>query len=611
MVEFTKENAKGTSHAGRPGKKPSGGIEFTTENAGDRTKPREEPKSPPNFLEQMGDFGLDTMRNFNDTVSFGLYPKFLEWSGLDKNAVQDVEESNPWAGLIGDTLGYMVPGSMASKGVGTVVKSLERNTIPSIMTREGLANAAVAATDQVARTGELDPTALAIEAAMGGAMGGALSGVLAAAGRTISPGARVRGRGVNMSDAEKEAAKMFSEQSAAKGITLNNSEAMSAVAPSKAQDVQQLLKRTAEAPGGNAVLDSFNKARTPGIEQAGLDLVEQLGGGVQPTAVTAAATDAMNRNRSLVKESARPYYKEAEVLPSGVLRKVPPSWVPRGGYTDEAIKRIMEDPGMMKGLTLSTASPTNPKGIPPSSNSVLLLDAAKQELDATASGLFDRGRPQAGNYAKAESTALAEQMAKIAPTYPEAVDISKQGGRMVEGLETGPLGTLANTPTTTSQGRVLFGAPDEASRQAASIAARNLPPEIPAGVLANTVDQAVEADPLRWGQKVTPNPNSAALAEEAAQRAGVEDIASTLGSARAVDNNLGGPASNEHTSPKGSLWQWIRDLGADNTAKKLLDPNWIPKMGKMGPVQGVLTSGTVAATNTANQGRRKKRRPAK
>lgn len=599
---FTEENAQG-DHKPKP--QPKKKSYFTDANKGEVQEERPtEPAKQPEWWEGPAKFGMDALRNFNDTITFGGYPALLEMTGLDPNADEALEASDPWAAIAGDTLGYMIPGSIASKAVGTAIKPLARNTIPAIVGREGLASGLVSATDDVAR-GEFSPTDIALDTALGGVGGGVLSGLLAATGRGISTGARVRGMGSELSDADRAAAKAFSDYANDYGITLNNAEAVSAVAPSKSQSVEQGFNRVASAPQGNATLASFNASRGKGVEEAGRSIIERMGGGVSPRQASQAAEAAIARNEELVRNTALPYYTEAEFLPSGDLRKMPPSWVPKGGYTEEAMRMVADDPGLMKGLTLYS------NGQQPGANSIVFLDAAKKEIDAMAANAFAKERGNAAGFMRDEANALTQQMDRVAPTYPIARDITEQGTRMVDDLRAGPLATVAKSGKTGTQGQALFGATNEIEKGAASNAARQMDPGIPTGVLANVIDTAVSKKPLGWGKTALPTPQAKELADEALIRADQDSLLGPLAAARAVDPDLPNPLPHEHTGWSGALYSAIRDLGSGGTAKKLVDPKWIERFGKMGPVQKTATRVGTSAVQASIQGSRNRRRKKK
>jgi hypothetical protein len=611
MSKFTEEN-RGAKSGQTVVKK--GASKFSEENR----RPKDEPKPPQRtFLDDAGKFGMDFMRNFNDTITFGMYPQFLEATGLDPNAKADLEASDPFAAVFGDMAGYVVPGMGASAAVAKAVPKLAGNTIPRIVGREAIANAAVTGVDDVVR-GEFDMVDTPIDMAISGGAGGILSGGLAAAGRGISSGARVRGMGGDLTPGDLEAAKGFSDYSRSKGITLNNAEAIDAVAPTRSQRVIQGLERVAQAPAGNARLASFNAARGPQIAEAGKQIVADMGGGIPPSQASGAAKDAIARNKSLVQQSAEPYYKAAEP------RRLPPSWVPRDGYTGEAAKEVLDDPGMMKGLTLSTATPQAPKGTVPPTNSVLFLDAVKKKLDTRAARAFAGDDPTVGNFARDEANALTAKLDQIAPTYPVARDIAEQGKGMVDALEAGPLGSVAKSPTTQGQGRALFGATNDVEKEAASIAARNLGRRfnaaggseqtgVPVGILANVVDTATSKSPMGWGKTALPTDTAKQLADEALQQAGKEDISPVLAAARAVNPKLTNATSNDHTGMWGEIYSSIRDIGADGVADKMIDPRWIERIGKMGPVQKAATrtasSGVQASAQNRRKSRPKKKKP--
>jgi hypothetical protein len=596
MSKFTEQNreAKGQVTLKK------GASRFSEANRGIPKK--DEPKPPQRTaLDDAGKFGMDFMRNFNDTLTFGLYPKFLEMTGLDPNAEEDLENSDPFAAVFGDMAGYVVPGMGASAAVAKAIPKLAGNNIPRIVGREAVANAALTGVDDVVR-GEGDLIETPLDMLISGGFGGVMAGGTALAGRAISSGARVRGMGADLTPGDIQAAKGFSDYSRSKGITLNNAEAIDAVAPSRSQAILQGMDRVAQAPAGNARLASFNAARGPQIAEAGKQIVADMGGGIPPSQASTAAKDALTRNKSLVQQSAKPYYEAAEP------RKLPPTWVPKDGYTGEAIREVLDDPGMMKGLTLTTATPTNPKGTAPDTNSVLFLDAVKKKLDTRAARAFAGEDPTVGGFARNEADALTAKLDQIAPTYPVARDIAEQGKGMVDALEAGPLGSVAKSPTTQGQGRALFGATNEVEKEAASIAARNMPPQVPLGVLANSIDTATSKSPMGWGKTALPTDVAKELADETLRRAGKEDVSPVLAAARAVNPKLPMASGHENTGWGGALFSAVRDLGSGGTADKLVDPRWIERIGKMGPVQKSVTRAGSSGNQAAAQRRRRLRK---
>jgi hypothetical protein len=126
----------------------------------------------------------DTLSSFNDTLTFGLWPKALEMFGVEGEAdrVARMRQENPTASVIGDTLGYLVPGAAASKVATKALPTLARNTFRNVAGREMVANAGLEATDQVVRGslrgdpfGEFDPIDIALSGAAGGVLGGGIA----------------------------------------------------------------------------------------------------------------------------------------------------------------------------------------------------------------------------------------------------------------------------------------------------------------------------------------------------------------------------------------------------------------------------------------------------
>lgn len=539
-------------------------------------------------------FIADMLRGFNDTLTFGLYNKGLEATGIDPLADEKMETANPIAKTVGQVGGYAIPGLGASKVAG-MIPTLARNTIPSIIGRETLASGGLSAVDDLVRTGAIDPGGVALDAGLGGIMAGGIG----AASRTISPEARIRAMGNELTPAEKDAAEGFARYSADKGIDLTVPEAVNAVAPKNAQSVKAGMTGAAKSPAGSQAVRSFNEGRKPGVQAAGRSMVEEiLGGKPAPTNVDAqdAAIDAIEAVRSGFRTTADPYYAAAE------QRSMPPTWVPKGGATGEATKYVKSSPVFQKGLAEQAGLP---KGGKVPENSILFLDAVKKRMDDMMTG----GKtPNEDLFVGNEIDDLLTRMDAVAPTYPAARDIASQGKEAVRALEAGPLGTIKNSKNSATQTGALFNPADTVQANDSLQAVQMLGDELPAGLLARHIDAATNKNPLGWGRTALPTELSQDVADAALSQAGRDSVIPTIKAAKAVDYSSPDPFAHESTGPTGTIWSTLRDVGKGSVAKKLTDPSNIQKLGKMGPVQAAVTSMTRGGVLTTAQERKKKKK---
>lgn len=539
-------------------------------------------------------FLSDILRGFNDTMTFGLYNKGLEATGIDPLADEKMATANPIASTVGKVGGYVVPGSGFSKAAG-MIPTLAQNTIPAIFGREALANGTMSIVDDLIRTGQVDPGGVALDAGLGGI----LSGGLAATSRVISPEARIRAMGNELTPAEKDAAKGFADYSKSKGITLTVPEAVAAVAPKGSQSVKAGMDVAVKSPAGSRVVGAFNEGRKPGVQAAGRSIVDEiLGGNPAPTNVAAqdAAIDAIERVRSGFKTTADPYYAAAEA------RSMPPTWVPKGGATGEATKYVKDSPVFQKGLTAQAGLP---KGTKVPENSILFLDAVKKRMDDMMTG----GKtPNEDLFIGDEISDLVARMDAVAPTYAPAREIAGQGAEAVRALEAGPLGTIKNSKNSQTQAGALFNPADAVQRDASIEAINLLGDEVPAGMLARYIDAATNKNPLGFGRTALPTELSGEVADAALSAAGKDSVIPTLKAAKAVDYNAPPPFTHENTGPWGAAYSTITDFGKGRVAKKLTDSDNISKLGQMGPLQAAFTNLTRGGIQTAAQERKKKKK---
>lgn len=555
-------------------------------------KPKDDAPEGFDFLGATGNFVNNTLSNFNDAVTFGLYDDFLRETKLDPDATTKLKTAKKdiAANLVGTTAGYMIPGMALESITAKAIPALANNAIPAVVGRNALASGELSTMDQFAREGKVDLGRVAVDSAAGGALSGALAAIL----RYASPEARIRAMGNDITELDRAKALAFADYAEGQGLPLTSVEALNAMSPETSGSVRAGWQKAAKSPGGSQVIEEFNARRTPDIRNMATSFVSEiLGGGkkgVSGVDAAKAATEALGEVKSGFKTTADPLYAAAE------SRKVPPSWLKktRGGYTEDAMKSVAKDAGMIKGLIAQNG------GQVPAANSVLFLDSVKKELDAMVKGFQKGERGNRAGFAADEAAALTEQMDKVAPTYAPAREISEQGGDVLSSLEAGPLGTISNASNLSTQSNALFGVTNEAGVEAAIEAAKHLPDDVNLGILANHIQTAAAKTPENWANKALPNDASASVADEILRRAGMEDVTPKLTAARAVNLKSPDPFIHDTTGPGGSLWQAIRDYGKSGVAKKLTEKKSIQKFGRMGTVQSMINdilSGGVATSS--------------
>lgn len=550
---------------------------------------------PPEWYESTGDFMLDILRNFNDSASFGLYPKFLEATGIDPNAQQKLEDSNAVAGIIGDTVGYMLPGSAASKAASMVPKLAGYNA-PKVMLREGLAAGTTSATEDLVRGGPIDPGSMAIDAALAAGTAGLFTGAIHGANRMVNPKARIRAAGDGMSELDRVKAEGFAKYAEGEGIPLTNAEAVNAMVPDKAPRINSMFDGAVTAPDANNVLSKFNNARTPKVQAAGRQMVDDMGGGIPANRASELAKDAIDDVRQGFNITTAP------LLDAANKKGLPPTWLPnKDGFTEAAHASVYDNVPFRRGIEKKVGRSLKPGSVP-------ILDETARELNVQAGKAFDAGRSTKGGIMKTEAEDLLAAIDRVAPTHAEARRISSQGRDAVNDLQKGPLGKIAEAKSPGAQRRALFGAENAVEKELVDEALLHTGDELPMGLLANHVDTAVTKKPLNYGKTVAPTQVTEDIIEGILTKAGKDSISPRLKAARAVDLAESPATPHNHTGVFGEVYGRIRDFGAKGVTEAMLDPKNIRIMGKRGAVEGLLSKAITGATLAGTQGNKNKRR---
>lgn len=588
----------------------AGGEGAPTVANANRFSQYQKPEEPKPEAKDLGDHIVGNIHsglaNFNDTMTFGLYDKFLEATGIDPNAEEKLAadtEDYPWAAVAGDTAGYVLPGLGASHAVGKAVPALAGNAWKSLVGREALASGGLSATDDLVRTGTIDPTGVAIDTAAGGL----LSAGFAGAGRLISPEARIRASGNDMTDPDRVMTEYYMRQGEGLGVPLSIPEAAQAANAVNAPKVQGLFDDALQTPQGAQAVQSFEAGRAPKIAQAGRGVIAKVGPGATPDVVTAASDAAILRAKTAASDASQPLYDKA------ATRKIAPSHIPNSdpGFP-EAVRSVTDNVTKMRRLQRDWEALGGTGPIP--QNSTLFLDAVKKQADDMASANYSGSRPDgllASTYGETSET-IRKKVDRLNPTYATARETAQQGAEGVSVLQQGPLGRVAKQPTAKGQASTIFGvdnAVDEAAsrRALALMGAEN--PAVPAGLLANNLDSAISSNPGNWANTALPTEQSRRLAMDIAP----PDVVPTIEAAQRVDPFTGQALPHYDSNPIGKVLAAITSVGKGKVAKGLLDPDNVKKLGKTGPVQRTATQIGVGATKAAQEQRKleaeRRRRP--
>lgn len=536
----------------------------------------------------------DTLSSFNDTLTFGLFPKFLEMTGLAPDETVRIEKmrrENPAASVIGDLGGYMIPGVAASNAVAKTVPALAKNTFRSIVGREAVASAALEGGEQLTRGalrgdpfGEFDANLVGLSGLTGGVLGGGVAGL-----SRLLPTERLRAAGSSLTEADKAAASQFMDISNGMGVPVNVREAVNHTAGPRASRLEGAYNAAVSRPPGMAEAQSFDAARGPVIRDTGREMVTDLGGGIAPQRVTSAAEDVFTNIRQGADLDAQPHYQAAE------NRHLPPTWVPKHPYIDDARARIASGEGaegrafdMDKRYTSRTGRPG-----PTPPNSVTYIDEVRQEMQREIGREMAKPAPD-NNYIagiQRQLELLTERTDRVAPDYATARGLFETAMEKSDNLRGGPLRSLENQGgTAKGQASAIFdvstGA-DAANSRAALQALGDANPDVPKGLLANHIDAAVSSDVVRpdaFGSSLFPNEHSIGLVDDILGPGGSPMVKQRLEAARAVQPFQG--KNDAHLSglnTKSISFDALLNFGSDNAVRAMQDPNFVKQLGRLGP----------------------------
>lgn len=535
------------------------------------------------------EFITELLRNFNDSLTFGLWDKGLEATGIDPKASEKTANSNPWAKSIGRTTGMLLPGMGASQTLARTVPALAKPTLASVFGNNAVTSGGLSALEQLIKEGHIDPVQTAVDAGAGGVLGSAVHGVA----RVVSPKARVAAAGADMAPEDIAAARGVMDNADELGVSLSVPEAVHSATPAKSTRLSALYETAAKSPKGSQVVDSFNETRRPGIAQAGRRMVDVASPNrVTPFDVQMAANDAIDSVQGGYNATIAPL---EEAL---ATKKVAPNFVKKlesdHPYLSEAVDSVIGDAGKMKYMSDRAGVPE----VPP--NNVSFMDQVIRTLEAKAANAGgDTMKADIANNGAGDARAVLDR--GLQGRYSALRNMQYEAARGVSELRSGPLGKLATTADVPTQGKALFGAADGITADVASDATRYLPNDVSRSVLAGHLDNAVTRNPHTFSDTALPNEHARRVASEVLPPNENRIIGNTLDAVGAVDHSRVSPHNEgTHFGPQGALWSHLWDYGKGDVAKLLQDKKSLGILGKVGPLQRLLARLAAAAEIEAN-----------
>lgn len=522
--------------------------------------PEEEPFDPVLFATEL-------LRNFNDSLTFGLYDKGVDaiekMGGGSGRRNQDLTaNSGIVPKLIGQTAGGIPGGLAMEKAIMEAVPALARNTFPSVFGRGAAANAGMSAADDIVRDQEIDPLGILVDAGLGGSLATGTSAI----SRYVSPGARVRAKGNDLTPADKQAAVGYAENAADKGILLDSVEALNQVAPTRSADVAALKNTSLQAPKASQVKAQFDAIRAPGIRAAGQNVVRDLGGSRSPIDIQKSAQSVLD----LVEGG----FNATASVPLGKAagKRVPPSHLPRTEAYGKAAQDVMNDPVAMEALD------------DPAENSLAFLDEVRQNA-ARRAAKTNSPAAEGAYLDTAEKLDVLLHKAGGRAGYTQGREILDEGKTALADLEAGPLGKIARSGSSQTQAGALFGVNTGADALASKEATQMLPEFANRGILANAIEGASSKSKTGSIKDALPNEHAMNVASDVAS----DEVAPVITMLRSIDEKqIPIHQVDDRTGPIGAVWSALRDYGRDGVIKLMNDPKWVAKMGGIGPVQNAV-----------------------
>lgn len=575
--------------------------EFKQVLAEDAEARREKP-----FLEQAGGFGMDLLRNFNDALTFGTYSKGLEATGISPGEVERTEAAkrNPAANIVGGVGAGAVQGLGLGGVIGKMIPAMGRNAWTSIAGREAATSGTLSAADDLIREGEIDPIGMGIDAMLGGTFGALVPQV----SKTISPSARVRAAGSDVTEPTREQMNEIMARARIAGFPLRVDEALTAANPVEAPPVNALFQDALQTPAGSQRALALEAERAPLIEQAGRNVVDMVGPSADPIAAQGTARQAIGNVYDEALAPAKPLYEAAET------RRLPPTWIPRNDPTYQQVKQeivrnkpLMDDLRKQYNATITPPMAPIPRGGVIPENSVLFQDIVQKRMGEIATEYSGKGQNLMSGITLGARDLVTGTADRVAPTYAPARQISENAAAAKSAAEAGPLGTIMRSPNTATQGEALFGATNRPQYDTAAAAIdqmQKVSPGMPRGILASSLETAHSTSPSTFARNVLPTQQSTNLAERALG-SDYDDIIANLNALRAVEPVTAKPlASPPGEMPHTRLFAFINDFGKDRIVQAMNDPKFIERLGREGWMQRDIEAIMTALVQEADVGGR-------
>lgn len=552
----------------------------------------DETKYPSDFMGQLA----GTLRMMSNAATLGGRDRLAGLMPGNSYAQEEAKtnqfkKDSPWLSVGGEVAGGMLPAAGLSAGVAKLVPSLAKASIPALMGREAIVGGAMPAVEDVVR-GKVPDLG---KAAGGAAMGAAGAGVLGTLAKynPFSASFKMRQAGNDLTPADKEAMVALAQRSGNQGIPLNLPELATEVAPGRAAGLESTHGYHKRMENGGIAARNFDAAREGPIRGAVDRIKGLIGNGPSDGLVASrAAEKAIKDHGSLVRESARPDY-DASMGVRVPERQTTPNII-------ETRKEVYGD--RVLGPVINNADP----------NSVQVL---QHTADAIEGQIKTESNPAKLAILTEQKRGIMKQLEEASPEFARAQATTAAGRGVGEEIAAGPLGAISSTNKPMTQSNAIFNVDSPAEVAASKRALERLrvasnPPKdpsipfnpnfetnysnaVPEGLLAARIDDAAK-DPTTFGRKVMPRAETGEVIQDVVgdQKFGlVKDL---LEGMRARDV-AGRPAVENSDGPLAGFWNSIQNLSSGRMIDALNNPSNIEALGTVGPIQGLLNSGSTSA----------------
>lgn len=478
------------------------------------------------------------------------------------------KKESPWLATGAEVVGGIVPGIGVAGGVAKTIPALGKATIPSMMGNAAVTGSYLSGVEDIIRGKIPDLTKLVTS----GALGAAGAGVIGTGARLLSPGAKVRAAGSDLTSADKAGMKALAATGDRAGIPLRIPELASEVAPGRAARVEGLDNFMSRLRSGEVARRNFDQGRLPNIEAA-VEKVRGVVGKPPETGLPAkeAAESAIDRANKLVQRSAKPSYDKS---------------------MDVTLPTRQDHPNILdvrkKLYGNKTIEPEIRNADP---NSVRVL---QHTADAIEAQIQNAKNPAEQALLIAQKRGLLDQLEKASPDFAMGQRIVAGGRGMVDEVKSGPLGTISSTTNPSTQASALLKAQPDAARKAIE----RLDPDsgIPRGILAGEVDRLAK-DPVKFGRALAPTKESEGVIKQIVGDQDFDAIKDIITASRARTKAATPSGGENSDSPWSAAWDAMQNMSSRGVVNKMNDPKTIDKLGDPGVMQRLLQAFGLSAEN--------------